>query len=62
MNAEDRAGELCARAELTEDLDELDEILVELRALIRDYFAHVSEVIQERRRRADLENQLGKSA
>ena len=44
------------------DLGELDAILVELRALLRDQVAHISNLIQERRHRAELEHVLAKSA
>lgn len=62
MHAEDRARKLCERAVASQDLDELDAILVELRALLRDHFAHISNLTQERRRRANLEHVLGRSA
>ena len=36
--------------------------MAELRALMRQHFAHVEEMIQERRDRPDVELVLGKSA
>ena len=52
MNAEDRARKLCEQAGASRDPDELAEILVELRELMRQHFAHVEELIEERRHRA----------
>jgi len=62
MNPEDRARKLCERAAASRDPDELGEILAELRALMRQHFAHVEELIEEGRHRANRENKLGKSA
>lgn len=62
MNAEDRARKLCERAAASRDPDELGEILAELRALMQQHFAHVEEMIEERRNRANQKNRLGKSA
>jgi hemerythrin len=62
MNAEDRARKLCERAAASRDPDDLAEILAELRALMRQHFAHVEELIEEGRHRANRENKLGKSA
>ena len=62
MNPQDQARKLCERAAASLDPDELAAILVELRALMRQHFAHVEELIEEGRHRADRENKLGKSA
>ena len=62
MNVEDQARSLCARAIATQDPNEVGEVLAQLRALLRQHFANVEEMIQERRDRADLEQVLGKSA
>ena len=62
MNAEDRARKLCERAAASRDPDDLAEILAELRELMQQHFAHVEELIEERRHRANRENKLGKSA
>ena len=53
MNSQDLALKLCDRAAASRDRDELAEILVELRALMRQHFAHVEELIEERRHRAN---------
>ena len=58
MNAEGRARKLCERAGASRDPDDL----AELRALMRQHFAHVEELIEERRHRANQENKLGESA
>jgi hypothetical protein len=62
MNPQDQARKLCERAAGSRDPDELAEILVELRALTRQHFAHVKEPTEERRHGANRENRLGKSA
>jgi hypothetical protein len=56
------ASEPSIRAAATQDLDELDAILVELRVLIRQHFAHVEEMIQECRHPEDRENKLSQGA
>jgi len=40
----------------------LDEILAQLQALLRKHLTIMEEMIEERRRRADLEHVLGKGA
>jgi len=60
MKPQDQARKLCERAAASRDPEELAEILVELRALMRQHFAHVEELTEERR--ANRENKLGKSA
>ena len=62
MNPEDRARKLCERAAASRDPDELGDILADLRELMLQHFAHVEEMIEESRRRANRENKLGKSA
>ena len=62
MNAEDRARKLCERAAASRDPDELGEILAELCALMQQHFAHVEELIEEGRHRANRENKLSKNA
>jgi len=62
MNAQDQTRKLCQRAAASRDPDDLAEILAELRALMRQHFAHVEELTEERRHRANQENKLGKSA
>jgi len=46
MNPQDQARKLCERAAASRDPDELAEILVELRALMRQHFAHVEELTE----------------
>jgi hypothetical protein len=41
MGGQDPVRELYARAAATQDLDALDEILIELRSLMRDHFAYL---------------------
>lgn len=41
MGGQDPVRELYARAAATQDLEALDEILIELRALTRDHFAYL---------------------
>jgi hypothetical protein len=41
MGGQDPVRELYARVAATQDLDALDEILIELRALMRDHFAYL---------------------
>jgi len=62
MDAEEQARSLCARAIATDDPHELDEILAQLQALLRKHLTIMEEMIEERRRRADLEHVLGKGA
>ena len=60
MKPQDQARKLCERAAASRDPEELAEILVELRALMRQHFVYVEELTEERR--ANRENKLGKSA
>ncbi|HWY59197.1 MAG TPA: hypothetical protein VNZ03_32340 [Terriglobales bacterium] len=53
MNPQDQARKLCQRAAASRDPDELAEILVELRGLMRQHFAHIEELTEERRQRAN---------
>ena len=62
MNPEDRARKLCELAVAAQDLAELESILLELRMLMREHFAHVEDLIEARRHRTDLEHVLDKSA
>jgi hemerythrin len=50
MDAEEKVRALCARAAATDDADEVDEILAELRALLGEHFARLEELIEQRRR------------
>jgi hypothetical protein len=62
MNAEEQARSLCARALATDDPNELDEILAQLHALLKEHSTIIEKMIEERRLRADLQHALGKSA
>lgn len=50
MNVEEQARDLFAKAAATEDTDELNAILAQLRALLRESHAHIEDMIRERRR------------
>jgi hypothetical protein len=43
-------------------LDDLDEILSQLRSVLREHIARIEDMIEERRRLAELEHDLGKNA
>jgi hypothetical protein len=61
MNGYDPVRELCARAAAASQPEELDEILAQLRAVVREHMARIESMIEERRRRAELEHEPSKS-
>jgi hypothetical protein len=62
MQDEHRVRALCAKAVATEDLDDLDENLSQLRAVLREHFARIEEMIETRCRRAEFGREVDESA
>ena len=62
MNTDDQIRELCARAAATQDPEDVSKILSQLRAVLREHIARIEEMVEERRRVAEPEHKLSKSA
>jgi hypothetical protein len=61
MDGHDLVRELCARATATSRPEELDAILSQLRAVVREHIARIESLIEERRRRANPEHELSRA-
>jgi hypothetical protein len=58
MNVDDQLRGLCDRASLSRDPAEVTEILSQLRAILHQHIAGIRKLVNERRRRSELQQEL----